>query len=243
MAHFLQRVLHSQSDHLAAVRAPAGKAGEQLLFLGWHHEQVHRRDPYHSIRAGTHLRRALDIEIHHHVGSLLEPIRDLGFQCAVEISMDLGAFEELPAIALGDEFVPAQEMVVEAVHLARPWGTGGAGDRVVCLALVGKAPAERGFSGSGGAGDYEEDSCPLGHGSEAAWKTPVQETKIRRNLRGAQIRRVSLTEEASPGFVVACGDLLASYSLLEISIHRCVFQIPSNQNGRTSKSHHPPRIF
>ena len=118
MAHFPEGVFHAQRDHIRRVSAPAGKALEQFRIAGRHDEEIHRSEADDSLPAGAHLRRALDIEIHHHVAAHFKMPRDFRIEGAVEVAVDFRAFEEFTRLAFRKEFLPAEEMVIAAIDLA-----------------------------------------------------------------------------------------------------------------------------
>lgn len=80
------------------------------------------------------MRCALDVDIHDHIGAVVEEIEDFGFERSVEIAMDFGEFEEVTSGDFGLELLVGEEVVIEAVDFAWARGAGGARDRVVGFA-------------------------------------------------------------------------------------------------------------
>ena len=169
VAHFPEGIFHAQGDDFLAIGAAAGEAGEKLFLIARHDEEIDGSEADLRICAGTHLGCALNIEIHHDVGTISQRADDFGFERAVKISVDFGAFEEFSGVAFGEEFLVGEEMVIASIDLAGAGGAGGAGDGVAGLALIRQTPAKRGFPRTRWPGDHQQNPVSLRHGSEVGW--------------------------------------------------------------------------
>lgn len=148
MLHFLEGIRHAERDDFRAVGAATGEARVKFFFAGRHHEQVGEGPLDGGIGAGADLGGTLDVDVHDHVDSGFEVGDDLGFQRAVEISVNGGVFEEEAGFETGFEIGDTQKMVVLTVDFTGPRWASGAGNRVMRFSRVREFTAESGFPGS-----------------------------------------------------------------------------------------------
>jgi hypothetical protein len=129
-------------------------AFEKFFFVCGHDEEIDQGAADRCVFAFPNVFGTLDIEIHHDIATYLKISNHFGAECAVEIAVDFGAFEEIAVFAFGEKLFTAEEMVVLAIGFAGARGAGGAGYRVMRLVLASQTPAQGGFSRSRWSGDH-----------------------------------------------------------------------------------------
>src|SRR3989442_383801 len=110
----LARVLHAALDDVLGILPAGAHAPLQLL--------DRRRQDEDADRVGielAHLLRALPVDFEDQVVAALQRIEDQLLRSAVAVAVHLGALEKLAAAAHGEECRVVDEMVVDAVLLAR----------------------------------------------------------------------------------------------------------------------------
>src|SRR5205809_881372 len=110
----LARVLHAALDDVLGILPAGAHAPLQLL--------DRRRQDEDADRVGielAHLLRALPVDFEDQVVAALQRIEDHLLRSAVAVAVHLGALEKLAAAAHGEERRVVDEMVVDAVLLAR----------------------------------------------------------------------------------------------------------------------------
>lgn len=155
VAGFLDGVFHAQFDDFRGVRASAGQASEKFLFVGGHDEEIDQGAAYRSILTFADELGALDIEVHHDIATRYKVLNNLRTEGAVEVPMNLGAFQKFAILTFCEELVAAEKMVILSIRLARTWRAGGAGDRVMRLVVASQASAQGGFTRARWPGDHQ----------------------------------------------------------------------------------------
>src|SRR5258708_12155578 len=117
------RVLHTALDDVLGILPAGAHAAVQLL--------ARRRQDEDADRVGiklAHLLRPLPVNFEDQVVAALQRIEDHLLRSAVAVAVHLGALEKLAAAAHGEERRVVDEVVVDAILLARAWRARGVRD-------------------------------------------------------------------------------------------------------------------
>src|SRR5438874_675865 len=159
----LARIRHALADDGIGVLRPHAHAPLELLDRGRQDEDADavRVEP-------AHLLRALPVDLENDVFAAGDGIEDHFLRRAVVVAVHLGAFQEFAALAHRPEAALVDEVVVDAILLARPRPARGVGHRDLERRVVAHHRVdERGLPGAGRSGNDEQCSfallSPCGH--------------------------------------------------------------------------------
>src|SRR5438067_6943668 len=139
----LARIRHALADDGIRILRPRAHAPLELLDRGWQDEDADavRVEP-------AHLLRALPVDLEDDVVAAGDGVEDHLLRRAVVVAVHLGALEELAALAHRPEAALIDEVIVDAILLARPRLARGVGDRdLERRVLAHHGVDERGFPG------------------------------------------------------------------------------------------------
>src|SRR5438105_12031935 len=145
-------VLHATLDDVLGVLPAGAYAPLQLLDRGRQDEDADRV----GIEL-AHLLRPLPVNFEDQVVAALQRIEDRLLRSAVAVAVDLGALEKLAAAAHGEERRVVDEVVVDAILLARAWRARGVRDgELEARVLPHQRVDQRGLARPRRRGDHEQ---------------------------------------------------------------------------------------
>ena len=116
VADLVRSLRHALGDGRGGILCPPDQPVAQLLSRGRQDEDPHQVLAHRS----TQLLGALPVDVEEHVAARLQGLRHRPLRRAVEIAENLCIFQKLAAVAEPGELLLADEVIILAVHLARP---------------------------------------------------------------------------------------------------------------------------
>ena len=161
LLHFSGRDLHAPLDLVFGVRRTTTQALLQLFQCAGHDKDSDdvALEQWVGQRGLAHLRGALHVDVEQEVGADREFVLHLAFERAVNVTVDVGVFVEMPFGDLLLEGGVVEEVVIDVVCFAYAWLAGGGGHDPPELGHFSEhTVAECGFATTCGARDNDEEA-------------------------------------------------------------------------------------